>query len=169
MAVGSRINAGRDRPNFALFPRALGQFKQLEVASSSLPVAPLAVSMSWLSTAATLGSGRWVGYATSFGKSFLIAASAFAGRCWAMSATLFPKRRPKRSYQGPVPTRSMAFTVFPVASSDALRKARQPFAPAPGMLASAKVLANLVGAAQARACAGLSVAQVSTKAGAVVG
>src|SRR6478609_509166 len=54
-----------------------------------------------------------------------------------MSVTVFPNRRPKRSYQGPAPTRSMAFTGLPVPSSEALRKARQPLAPAPGMLASA--------------------------------
>src|SRR6187431_885923 len=57
-----------------------------------------------------------------------------------MSATAFPNRRPLRSYQGPVPTRSMAFTGLPVPSSEALRNARQPLAPAPFMLASASVV-----------------------------
>src|SRR6478735_5951595 len=57
-----------------------------------------------------------------------------------MSVTEFPNKRPKRSYQGPVPTRSMALTGFPVPSSEALRKARQPLAPAPGMLASASTV-----------------------------
>src|SRR6188768_312119 len=66
-------------------------------------------------------------------------ASAFAGRCCAMSVTVFPNKRPRRSYQGPVPTRSMALTGLPVPSSDALRNARHPFAPAPGILASASV------------------------------
>src|SRR6478609_2846501 len=65
-----------------------------------------------------------------------MAASALVGRVLARSAVVLATTRPKRSYQGPAPTRSMALTCLPSPPSTALRKARHAL-PFPFMLRSA--------------------------------
>ena len=110
------------------------------------------------------GVGLVVGDAVPLGKSFWMAGSAPTGRVATRSVLVLANRRPRRSYQGPGPTRSMACTGLPVPSLVALRKARQVFCPAPGLAALGDGGADLVGAAQAGVGAGLAIAQVAAEA-----
>ena len=66
-----------------------------------------------------------------------MAGSASVGRVAIKLVRFAEKSRPIRSYQGPLPIRSIALTIGVVAVAGALRKACQPFAPAPGIDISA--------------------------------
>src|SRR4051812_38078047 len=123
---------GRPTPSpvVALFVEVDVQSLQVAVALNNVPCPLEPVSVWWLSSSGACGLGRWLPMPNSLGRSSLIAASA-SGRVFNSPAMFIATSRPVRSYQGPVPMRSLAFTLV------VLKNACHCLAPEPGMEDSA--------------------------------